>query len=72
MNRLPTDEYVAELLRERWGARVPWHEATAKPPPAPVPSALAEDDLTKARRRRILNAALDDAPQGYRRWQRTA
>lgn len=72
MNRLPTDEYVAELLRERWGDRVPWHEGTAKPAPPPVPQALAEDDLTKARRRRELNKALDDAPQDYRRWQRTA
>ena len=72
MNRLPDADYINELIDERWGNDIPWREMHAKHSPPPVPSALAEDDLTKARRRRVLNECLDDIPQTFRRWQRTA
>lgn len=62
------DDLIAELLVERFGPGIPWRERTQRP----LPLRPIEDDLTKARRRRVLNQALDDAPQGYRRWQRSA
>jgi hypothetical protein len=67
VNRRPTQKYIDALMKERWGDVIPWRERTQRPVPPPP-----EDDLTKARRRRVLNEALDDAPQDYRRWQRTA
>lgn len=61
------DDLIAELLAERFGHDIPWRERTQRPLAVPP-----EDDLTKARRRRVLNDCMDDAPQDYRRWQRTA
>jgi hypothetical protein len=72
MNHRPDDAYLAELLRERWGNHIPWREATAKPGAPPINPCEPDNDITRARRRRLLNEALDDAPQHYRRWQRTA
>lgn len=66
------DELIAELLAERFGRGVPWRERTQRPTPAPGEVPEPDNDLTYARRRRVLNDALDDVPQTFRRWQRTA
>ena len=51
-------DVLAALIAERFG-----------PPPLrdPARTAPVDDELTKARRRRALNDALDDAPPDYRR-----
>jgi hypothetical protein len=67
MDRQPSTEYVAAILRERWGNDIPWRERTQRPIPPPP-----EDELTKARRRRVLNEAMDDAPQEFRRFSASA
>lgn len=59
---------IAELVRERFGAGIPWRERTNRPRVASPP----EDDLTKARRRRVLNEAMSDSPQADAGRQRTA
>lgn len=72
MNPQPRREYLEALIDERWGADIPWHERTQRPNPPPINPCEPDNDITRARRRRLLNQALDDAPQHYRRWQRTA
>ncbi len=57
------DDLVAELLAERFGAKIPWRERTAKP----VTEHPQDDDLTRAQRRRDLNEAMDDVDPRYRR-----
>ncbi len=47
-------ELLAELLAERFGP--------VTPPPAPAGAGGTDDEMTQARRRRVLRDALDDAP----------
>jgi hypothetical protein len=66
------DDLIAELLAERFGRGVPWREVTAGHNPTPDPGRERDDELTCARRRRALLAALDDRIPGYRPGRRVA
>jgi len=58
-----------DLTAERFGREIPWREASAWPSP---PDVRPEDEMTKARRRRILCVALDDGISAYRTGRRVA
>lgn len=57
------DDLYAELLRERFGAGVPYRERTNKP----TSEHPEDNDLVKAQRRRELNDAMEDVHPRYRR-----
>lgn len=61
-------DLVAELVAERFGGGIPWRERTAKP----ERPATEESDLVRAQRRRVLNEAMEDVDQRFRRGHRAA